>query len=133
MNKEAAKWLKVTTPDQVPPREGRSVNLGNYDVALVNTAEGFRAVENRCPHKNGPLADGIVGGETITCPLHNWRICLNSGTVQKPGGNEDVCVRTFPVKVEDGFIYISTEPVPVPAGMRLNATSCDAEVALQDS
>lgn len=103
------KWIRVTPAGNVPPREGRAVRLGDLELALFNTAEGFLAVENRCPHGGGPLADGIVGGATVTCPLHNWRVCLKSGSVVKgcPGG--DAAVRTFPVAVQDGIVMLGLE------------------------
>jgi nitrite reductase (NADH) small subunit len=68
-------------------------------------------MENRCPHRGGPLADGIVsvtaGSITVTCPLHNWRVEVEGGRVVKPSGQEAACVRTFPAKVENGIITVS--------------------------
>src|SRR4051794_13337240 len=77
-------WIRITDASNIPVREGRAVQLGELSLAIFNTGEGFLAVENRCPHGGGPLADGIVGGSTVTCPLHNWRICLESGEVTRP-------------------------------------------------
>lgn len=102
-------WIRITPVENVPPREGRSLTLGGMSLALFNTGEKFLAVENRCPHGGGPLADGIVGGETVTCPLHNWRICLESGHVTKPCESGVTPVRTFPVKVEDGILVVGLE------------------------
>ena len=79
------------------------------EIAIFNLGESFVAMENRCPHRGGPLADGIVSatGEqvTVTCPLHNWRVAIDSGHVVKPTG-EGACVRTYPVKVENGVIAV---------------------------
>ena len=99
-------WYRITATGNIPPRQGRSVRLGSTELAIVNLGDRFLAVENRCPHKGGPLADGIVGGSTITCPLHNWRVCLESGKVVKPGGQDEHCVRTYPAKVEDGIVMV---------------------------
>jgi nitrite reductase (NADH) small subunit len=103
------KWIRVTSVENIPPREGRTVKLGPLAVALFNTGEQFLAVENRCPHGGGPLAEGIVGGSTVTCPLHNWRVCLESGHVTKPCESGAVPVRTFPVKIEDGVLVLGIE------------------------
>jgi nitrite reductase (NADH) small subunit len=103
-------WIRITSADEIPQREGRALRLGGLSVALFNTGEKFLAVENRCPHKGGPLADGIVGGTTVTCPMHNWRICLETGSVSKPCESGAPSVRTFPVKVEDGIVMLCVEP-----------------------
>jgi nitrite reductase (NADH) small subunit len=109
------KWIRITTADSIPPREGRTLNLGSLPVAIFNTGERFLAVENRCPHSGGPLADGIVGGTTVTCPLHNWRICLESGAVTKPCDSGKESVRTFPVQVQDGIVMLALEAAQVAA------------------
>ena len=103
------KWIRITPEDSIPPREGRAVHLGSLSVAIFNTGERFLALENRCPHSGGPLADGIVGGTTVTCPLHNWRICLESGAVSKPCAAGVSPVRTFAVKVQDGIVMLALE------------------------
>jgi nitrite reductase (NADH) small subunit len=103
-------WIQITETVNIPEKEGRTVDLGSLSVAIFNLGDRFAAVENRCPHKGGPLADGIVGGTTVTCPLHNWRICLETGTVTKPCAGENNSVRTFDVKVEKGLIMLAVEP-----------------------
>jgi len=100
------RWIKLTHVDNVPPREGRVVRLGTTQIAVFNTEQGFMAVENRCPHGGGPLADGIVGGTTVTCPLHNWRVCLKSGEVTKGCADGAPPVRTFAVEVRNGIVML---------------------------
>lgn len=100
-------WIQLTHIDSVPPREGRVVRLGDREIALFHTEQGFMAVENRCPHGGGPLADGIVGGTTVTCPLHNWRVCLRSGEVTKGCADGAPTVRTFPVTVRNGIVMLA--------------------------
>ena len=99
-------WYRITATENIPVREGRSVQLGGTEIAIVNLGDRFAAIENRCPHKGGPLADGIVGGNRITCPLHNWRVCVDTGKVVKPADQVAQCVRTYPVKVENGILMI---------------------------
>ena len=103
-------WIQITEAANIPEKEGRTVDLGALSVAIFNLGDRFAAVENRCPHKGGPLADGIVGGTTVTCPLHNWRICLETGTVTKPCAGENNSVRTFDVKIENGLVMLAVEP-----------------------
>ena len=102
-------WIRLAPSEAIPAREGRSVQLGSASIAIFNTGQGFLAVENRCPHGGGPLADGIVGGATVTCPLHNWRICLESGEVQRPCESAAPAVRTYRTKVEDGIVMLAAD------------------------
>jgi nitrite reductase (NADH) small subunit len=101
------KWIRVTHADNIPVREGRSVRIGEDDIAIFNLGDRYVAVDNACPHRGGPLCDGIVAGDTVVCPLHGWKISLETGNVMKP----EICVRveTYPVSVEDGIIRISLE------------------------
>ena len=103
------KWIRITPVENIPEREGRAVRIGSQSVAIFNTGERFIAVENRCPHGGGPIADGIVGGSTVTCPMHNWRICLDSGHVVKPCNREAPALQTFETRVEDGIILLGLD------------------------
>lgn len=100
-------WIRITETENIPPREARAVSVGGNDIAICNVGGRFLAIENRCPHGGGPLADGIIGGSSITCPLHNWRVCLESGGVTKPSTGAGACVKTYPVKVEGGIVMLS--------------------------
>lgn len=99
-----AQWIRVTTTESVPRREGRAVSLGGRDLAIFNLGDRFLAVENRCPHRGGPLADGIVSGCAVVCPLHAWRVRLDSGQVERPGGA--ACVRTFATRVDGDVVMV---------------------------
>jgi nitrite reductase (NADH) small subunit len=99
-------WIRVTEAENIPAREGRALELGSRSLAVFNLGDRFVAIENRCPHNGGPLADGIVGGTTVTCPLHNWRVCLESGSVTKPCDAGMPDVQTYPVKVEQGIVLL---------------------------
>lgn len=100
-----AQWIRVTTTDSVPRREGRAVSVGGRELAIFNLGDRFLAVENRCPHQGGPLADGIVTGCAVVCPLHAWRVRLDSGLVERPGGGS-ACVRTFATRVESDVVMV---------------------------
>lgn len=80
------------------------MKLGRREIAVFHLADGFAAVDNMCPHNQGPLADGIVKGNSVVCPLHGWNICLDSGNVCKP--DVPVSVRSYPIRVVNGIIEI---------------------------
>ncbi len=103
-------WIRITRAENIPLREGRAVKLGGHEIAIFNLGERFLAVENRCPHQGGPLADGIVSGDSVVCPLHAWKVCLVTGEVKRPR-EQRLCVRSFPVRVVDGIVLaeIATE------------------------
>lgn len=98
-------WIRVTSTENIPLREGRAVRIGDQEIAVFNLGDRFMACDNACPHRGGPLADGIVSGTSVVCPLHAYRVCLETGKVTKP----DLCVRvdTYPVRVEDGVVLIA--------------------------
>ena len=100
------KWLRVAPVGAIPEKEGRRVQHGDQVVALFNLGKEYCAVENQCPHKGGPLADGIVAGKNVFCPLHNWKISLENGCALSGGAGQ---VKTFPVKVEGNEIYLAFE------------------------
>lgn len=100
-----ARWVRITTSDNIPPREGRAVMLRDREIAIFNLGDRFLAVDNRCPHRGGPLADGIVSGDTVVCPLHAWKVDLCTGAVERPSGQLE-CVRSYPTRVEDGIVMI---------------------------
>ena len=99
-------WIWVTEAENIPPREGRSVTVAGREIAVFNLGgDRFLATENQCPHKGGPLADGIVAGNSVVCPLHGWKINLQKGLVDRPTG-QVVCVETFPARVDNGTVVL---------------------------
>jgi nitrite reductase (NADH) small subunit len=104
-----ARWIRVSEVENIPEREGRSVLIGDREIAIFNLGDRILATDNQCPHEGGPLCDGIVTGSSVVCPLHAWRISLVSGRVERPGGSER-CVRTYPARVDEGVIVVA---VPV--------------------
>ena len=100
------RWIRVTVVDNIPPREGRAVLVGGQELALFNLGDRFLATDPHCPHEGGPLCDGIVTGTSVVCPLHAWKVNLETGAVERPSAGRDHCVETFPTRVEDGIILI---------------------------
>lgn len=100
-------WIRVTEAKNIPLREGRAVRIGDDEIAIFNLGGRFLACDNACPHRGGPLADGIVSGDTVVCPLHAYKVCLDSGNVVKP----EVCVKvdTYDVREENGIVLIALE------------------------
>ena len=92
--------------DELPENLGKRVYLEdeNLELAVFKLASGdIRAIENRCPHKGGVLSEGIVSGEHVFCPMHDWKISTCDGKAQGP----DVgCVKTYKVEVEDNDVYL---------------------------
>jgi nitrite reductase (NADH) small subunit len=100
------RWVRVTSCDNVPLREGRAVSIGGLEMAIFNLGDRFLATGNRCPHKAGPLCDGIVTGSSVVCPLHAWKINLVDGCVERPADSREHAVETYPVRVENGVIVV---------------------------
>jgi NAD(P)H-dependent nitrite reductase small subunit len=97
-------WIRITEENGIPLREGRCVKVGKREIAVFHLPKKFFAVDNLCPHNQGPLCDGIVKGTTVVCPLHAWNISLETGQVVKP--DVPVSVRTYPVRIREGIIEI---------------------------
>jgi nitrite reductase (NADH) small subunit len=91
--------------DDVPLLEGRSVEVGGRRIAVFRTADGFRAIDHACPHAGGPLADGIVAGRCVTCPLHGLRFDLDTGEASDGAAR----VRTYPVLERGGELWLAEE------------------------
>ena len=98
-------WIRIATCDSIPPREGRAATIGGKQIAIFNLGDRFLAVDNQCPHQSGPLCDGIVAGEAVVCPLHAWKVNLETGAVARPA-EQAGCVRTYATRVEAGVISI---------------------------
>jgi nitrite reductase (NADH) small subunit len=115
-------WLRITASENIPPREGRAAMAGGREIALFNLGDRFLAVDNRCPHKGGPLSDGIVAGESVVCPLHAWKVSLETGCVERPAGS-GVCVRTYATRLEAGVVLVELPGDLEPETWQAAATS----------
>src|ERR1051326_8398344 len=105
MNAMTTSWVEVCALSDIPTRGSRVVRTGRGPIAGFRTADDEEfALDNRCPHKGGPLSEGIVHGRQVTCPLHNWVIRLEDGEAT---GADKGCVRPFPVRLEDGRVFLN--------------------------
>ena len=102
---ESRRWTRIALCDDIPLREGRAVKVGNREIAIFNLGDRFLAVDNRCPHKGGPLADGIVSGAAVICPLHAWKMSLETGEGLN-SASASSCVETFRTRVEHAVIFL---------------------------
>ena len=99
-------WKKICALGDVPVLGARVVDSASHGRIAVfrSAADEVFAVLDKCPHKAGPLSQGIVHGDTVTCPLHSWKIQLEDGQVVAP----DVgCVKHFPIRVENGEVFLA--------------------------
>lgn len=98
-------WVPICRVDDLPLLGSRRVaRERGLDVALFRSAEGeVFALLDRCPHRGGPLSQGIVFGTHVACPLHNWTIALDSGNAKAP---DEGCTPRFAVRVDAGMVHL---------------------------
>jgi nitrite reductase (NADH) small subunit len=90
--------------EEIPPLGARVVNAGKGDIAVFRGADDeVFAVDDRCPHKGGPLSQGIVAGRRVTCPLHGMNIQLDSGEAVAP---DTGCTHRYAARVDAGAVFI---------------------------
>ena len=105
MNVVTMDWLRIGLLSDIPRQGARRVTAGRMSIAIFRTDDDrLFALEDKCPHKGGPLSQGIVHGDCVTCPLHNWVIALDSG---EAGGADQGSVARFPVRLEGNEIFLS--------------------------
>jgi nitrite reductase (NADH) small subunit len=101
----AMNFVDVGALEEIPARGARIVKTALGDVAIFRTSEDeVFALRDQCPHKRGPLSQGIVHGAAVTCPLHNWVISLATGEAQ---GLDHGCTPRFAVKLEKGRVLLA--------------------------
>jgi nitrite reductase (NADH) small subunit len=101
-------WKPICQLEDIPVLGSRRVARDQgLDVAVFrNDADEVFALLDRCPHKGGPLSQGIVFGTRVACPLHNWTIGLCDGQAQAP---DEGCTPSFEVKVEAGVVFLNAD------------------------
>lgn len=97
-------WIDIGALDDIPVRGARVVKTAQGCVAIFRTiGDEVYALSDSCPHKGGPLSEGIVHGAAVTCPLHNWVFSLETGQAQ---GADQGLVPTYPARIEGGRILL---------------------------
>ena len=101
-------WTRICLVDDIPVLGSRRVTRpSGLDVAVFrNSQNEVFALLDRCPHKGGPLSQGIVFGTSVACPLHNWTIGLCDGQASAP---DEGCTPKFSVKLEDGTVFLNAQ------------------------
>ncbi|WP_209240538.1 nitrite reductase small subunit NirD [Pseudomonas aeruginosa] len=102
-------WLDICALDEINPLGSRVVAGPKGDIAIFRAADDqVFALDDRCPHKGGPLSQGLIYGKRVACPLHNWQIELESGEAVAP---DQGCAHRHPVRVENGRVLLDLDSV----------------------
>ena len=110
-----SRWTRICAVEDIPRLGARRIERAQAPaVAIFRTAgDKVFALLDRCPHKGGPLSQGIVFGEGVACPLHNWTIGLDDGCARAP---DEGCVRRFAVRVDDaGDVHVDLDELAAAA------------------
>jgi nitrite reductase (NADH) small subunit len=106
--KQMNSWIEVGTLADIPKQGARVVRTQDGDIAVFRTAEDeLFALRDRCPHKGGQLSQGIVYGNKVACPLHDWKISLDTGVAVAP---DEGCAARFPVRLDGETVFLSLVP-----------------------
>ncbi len=99
--------VKVAQTSELAPGEGKTVDVEGQNIALFNVDGTFCAIDNTCTHVGGPLGEGDIDGDIVTCPWHGAGFNVKTGAVTNPPAGRDV--RSFPVKVEGGDVLVELD------------------------
>jgi nitrite reductase [NAD(P)H] small subunit len=98
-------WIEIGTLNDIPKLGARVVEVVAGNIAVFRTAEDkIFAVADKCPHKGGQLSQGLIMGNKVACPMHDWKIELESGTAVAP---DEGCAATYPIKMDGEKIMLS--------------------------
>jgi nitrite reductase (NADH) small subunit len=101
-------WIEVGIIADIPKQGARVVRTKDGDIAVFRTLDDeVFALRDRCPHKGGQLSQGIIYGNKVACPMHDWKISLDTGMAVAP---DEGCAARFPVRVEGGKVFLSLIP-----------------------
>ena len=110
MKTMALEWIDIGRLADIAPRGARCVQTPHGRIGVFRTADDrVFALDNRCPHRGGPLTEGIVHGHSVTCPLHNWVIALDTGCAQ---GADEGRTRRWPVRLDGDRILLGVAAGP---------------------
>lgn len=100
-------WTQIGKLEDIPRQGSRVVKTAQGEIAVFRSVDDqVFALNNRCPHKGGPLSQGIVHAQRVTCPLHSWVIDLETGAAAAP---DEGCAHRHGVHIEDGMLYLDLE------------------------
>jgi nitrite reductase (NADH) small subunit/3-phenylpropionate/trans-cinnamate dioxygenase ferredoxin subunit len=102
-----SEFVTIARTEDIPPGSGRTVDINGVWIALFNVDGSFFAVDNTCPHAGGPIGEGKLSGEIVTCPWHGWQFNVRTG---ERDGNPNFAVACCQVRVEDGHVQIKLPP-----------------------
>jgi nitrite reductase (NADH) small subunit len=98
-------WFRVGRLSDISVQGARVALFPQGRVAIFRAQSGeIFAIEDECPHRQGPLSEGIVHGHSVTCPLHAWRIDLRTGEAEFP---DKGCVKSYDVRIDGDFIFVA--------------------------
>lgn len=109
-----SQWIKVGTLADIPVAGGRVIRTALGNIALFRTVDDqLFAVKDECPHRGGPLSQGMVHGHKVTCPMHGLQVNLETGEAIAP---DEGCVRRYKLKLEGDEVFLSLVEVAEHAG-----------------
>ena len=108
----ASRWVVVAQATDLLPQSARVVQAGEVEVALIRTATGFFALDNACPHTGGPLGEGLVQGNIVTCPLHGWQFDCTTGACLTEKGQRQ---KGYAVKIDQEQVWVEVPAATQPA------------------
>lgn len=105
---QTEQWIEVGQVSDIPKDGARVVKTHLGDIAVFrNMQDEIFALRDKCPHKGGPLSQGIIYGRSVACPLHNWSIALETGIAVAP---DEGCAASFPIRLEGEKVFLSLMP-----------------------
>jgi len=100
-------WQLIADLKDLPKQGAKSYTIGDRSIGIFRTFHNqIFAIHDQCPHKQGPLSEGLIHGKYVTCPLHDWTIDLQSGSCQSPDEGQVAC---YPLLIDGDEIWISLE------------------------
>ena len=98
-----ARLVRIARSDEIGPGQKKLVQAGNAELLVCNAFGSYYAISPICPHEDGPLQEGSLVGETVTCPVHGYDFSVRTGECEF---DPELCVATYPVKVEGSDLYV---------------------------
>jgi len=97
-------WIQIGHLNDIPRMGARVVETDTGNIAIFRTADDeVFALADKCPHRGGPLSQGIIHGKRVACPLHDWKIHLDTGLAVSP---DEGCAASYPIRLENEIIYL---------------------------